>query len=66
MAVALRIFRRYSPAGTLLAELILAKASKRREKDCIVLVDELSAEVRWIPISLIHCARSDEVINYSR
>ncbi len=63
MAVALRIFRRYSPLDTLLAELILAKASKIREKDCIVLIDELNAEIRWIPIPLIHCARGDEMMN---
>jgi hypothetical protein len=62
MAVALRIFRRYSPPDTLLAELMLAKASRIREKDCIVLVDDLNAKVRWIPVSLIHCARGDEVI----
>jgi hypothetical protein len=63
MAVALRIFRRYSPPDTLRAELTLAKASRIREKDCIVLIDDLSAKVKWISISLIHCARGDEVMN---
>jgi hypothetical protein len=63
MAVELRIFRRFSPPNTLLAEVILAKASKIREKDCIVLVDGLNAEIRWVPIPLIHCARGDEMMN---
>ncbi len=40
MAVALRILRRYSPPDTLLAELMLAKANRIREKDSIVLLDD--------------------------